>query len=84
MNIYTVTIVSDRFDGAYSKVKWLAFHLEPCTVAIHPTQGGDDKQMEFWYPKEEPDMVLPEEKRKNIGQGNTPDGAYADLLTRLM
>jgi len=83
MKLYTVTIVSDRFDGCYSKAKWLAFHLEPCTVDIHPTQHGDVEQMEFWLPKEEPDMVMPQEERKNIGRGNTPDEAYKDLLTKL-
>jgi hypothetical protein len=69
-NIYPLTVTVDRYSGAYSKGKWLAFALDPEDIPKDPF-GDDCVVMEFWC-GDEKDKYL-------IGKGETIEKAIADL-----
>lgn len=62
-----VTIVSARYGGIYEPGKWLAF---PCWPEAMPEEwnADDGTCMEFWRTR-----------RHEVGGGDTPDEALADL-----
>jgi hypothetical protein len=69
-HLYPVTIVMDRYDGCYSKSKWLAIQ---CNSDDIPDEigGGDPEEESFW--RDHDDSKFP------IGKGATPNEAYEDL-----
>ena len=68
---YPITIISDRYDGTYSKGNWLAFPLE-CDEIPDAVNAGDGESMHFWANYKEP-----------VGRGKTPAGAYGDLIAQM-
>jgi hypothetical protein len=73
-DIYPLTIISDRYNGAYSGAKFLAFALDHCDIP-EEVGGGDGDEMRFW------DGDL--HKRFKIGKGSTPQEAFNDLWLKL-
>jgi len=70
--VYPVTIVADRYGGAYSGGRWVAFPTSAEGVPDDPF-GGDTFAAAWWEDAE----GLP------IGRGRTPDDALTDLVKRL-
>lgn len=75
LEVYPATIVSDRYNGTYSRGKYLAFSLDPEEV---PWQvgAGDMDESEFW--SEEGGG-----SRMQVGKGDTPNAALIDLAEKL-
>ena len=76
--IYPCTIISDRYTGAYSRGKWLAFPLDE-EYLPYDISGGDGDCNNFWenYRKQKENGSL--ELHKIIGLGETPNKAYDNL-----
>lgn len=70
--IYPLTIVADRYQGAYSGALFLAFNLDNWMLPDE-IGGGDGDEMGFF---ESDHGVI-------IGKGKTPAEAYADLKIKL-
>lgn len=69
-DIYPLTIIQDRYNGAYSGGKWTAFNLY--REDIPPQVGaGDIEDFDFDHDK------------YPYGVGSTPDLAYRDLQKKL-
>lgn len=69
MVVYPVTIVMDRYDGAYSGARWTAWNLyEP----PHGCLDGDVECAEFWGGLDIP-----------VGKGQSPAEAYENLVEAL-
>jgi len=70
-HIYPLTIIGDRYTGAYSGGKYTAWNsqLDNIPPAIN---GGDIECSEFWA-----DIQIP------VGLGETPDLALSDLAAKL-
>lgn len=81
-NPYPVTIVMDRYNGAYSGAKWLAFERDPGGIP-DAIGGGDTSEMDFWDPTYAGKERIDTDETKLIGRGDTPDLALADLIRRL-
>ncbi len=72
LDIYPLTVVVDRYNGAYSGGKWTAWNMYPECVPYGPF--GDDLSCdEFWW----------DEHPFPIGVGNTPDEAIRDLQEKM-
>lgn len=69
---YPLTIVSDRYNGGYSKGKYIAFPLEPWEINWS-VNGNDIECMNYWN-----------DFAGIIGKGNTPDEAFEDLKNHMM
>jgi hypothetical protein len=69
--LHPVTIVSDRYRGAYSGAKFLAFNTYYCNVP-DAIGSGDSDEMIFWEGEEH--------KKWDIGMGETPEAAYFSLM----
>lgn len=69
-NLRPVTITPDRYGGTYSGGAWLAFPLHPSEVPDDPF-GGDVFAATWW--DELGDRVP-------VGRGDSPSGAYDDLV----
>jgi hypothetical protein len=69
-----VTVVMDRYCGAYSRGEWLAFNCDPQDVPEEPW-CDDCICDEFWH--------FLDEKRAPVGKGATPDKAYEDLVSKM-
>ena len=69
---YPLTIVSDRYNGSYSRGKYIAFPKEPWKInsAIN---GNDVECMNYWN-----------DFAGIIGKGNTPDEAFENLKNNMM
>lgn len=69
---YPITIVLDRYGGAYSHAMWLAFN---CTRDEIPEciDGFDADCMFYWEEMAD---------KSEIGFGSTPDEAYEDLYKK--
>ena len=67
-------IVEDRYGGAYSGAKYLAFHMLPFSVAELDVDAGDIPCQYFWENEAE-DYI--------IGKGKTPEEALNDLMQLL-
>jgi hypothetical protein len=74
-DIYPLTIVSDRYSGAYSGGQYLAFNLYPDNVPR--SVGGEDMEEGlFWDDGGEHEKYI-------IGKGETPNAAADDLAKKL-
>lgn len=75
--IYPLTIVRDRYGGAYSGAKFTAWHCE--AESIPEGVNGDDVSCgESWD-----EISYSPEWEHQIGYGNTIDEAIEDLFDRL-
>lgn len=70
--MYPCTVVQDRYDGGYSKGKWIAF---PCKSYEVPSEiyGSDIDCMTFWADNDD---------NSCIGKGCTIEDAYEDLRSK--
>lgn len=68
---YPVTITLARYGGIYEPGRWVAFAALPGNLP--PDWNGDDVSCRQFY----------EERRGEVGGGDTPQEAYEDLA-RLM
>ncbi len=73
--VYPCTIIMDRYNGAYSAGKWLAFNLDSLDVP-QDIDGDDITCMNFWEGHGQ-------KKKYVIGKGNRPEEAYKDLFIKL-
>jgi len=71
---YPLTIVNDRYSGAYSGAEYLAFNLSYDEIPDY-IGGCDMDEMQFWD--------FGEHEKYIIGKGNTVQEAYSDLLIKL-
>lgn len=71
--IYPLVVVNDRYNGVYSGAEWTAWEDYPYAIP-DDIFGDDDSCCEFWL----------KANRNNIGFGNTPDEAIADLRQKLI
>jgi len=71
--IYPLVVINDRYNGVYSGAEWTAWEDYPDAIpdAIF---GDDDSCLDFWL----------EANKSNIGLGNTPEEAIADLRQKLI
>lgn len=77
-NLYPVTIVLDRYTGAYSGGQWVAWDCAEESVPFEPSSGDGDA-MAFWYDvKKGAVREIP-----NWGIGATPEEAFIDLDRKL-
>ena len=74
-DIYPLTIVKDRYGGAYSEGQYLAFNLYPGSIP-DAVGGGDMEEDAFWRENGEHTKFL-------IGKGYTPDSALLDLAQKI-
>lgn len=81
-SIYPLTLVADRYDGAYSGGRFTAWNLFAQEVP-EAIDGGDVECMDFWYGID--GDVLSGKIRSDIicGVGNTPEEAVGNLYVRL-
>ncbi|KKL48773.1 hypothetical protein LCGC14_2322110 [marine sediment metagenome] len=68
---YPLTILVDRYSGAYSGGQWTAWNLEPFEIPPGPTES-DMECSDFWADNEIP-----------VGRGDTPVSAIASLTAAL-
>lgn len=68
---YPLTIVSDRYNGGYSKGKYIAFPLEPWEINWS-VNGNDIECMNYWN-----------DFAGIIGKGNTPNEAKFNLIENM-
>ena len=71
LDLYPVTIVTDRYSGCASGGAYLAFYCDPWDVPGE-IDDADAIADAFWRTTKEP-----------IGRGHTPQEALDDLLVRL-
>ena len=64
--IYPCTLICDRYNGAYSGGKWLAFQLG-CDNIPEEIGGGDSDENAFWI--DHIDEILPVGKGKTLQEG---------------
>ena len=64
---WPVTIVSDRYNGLYSRGEWLAFPCEPQDIPA-AVFGEDNECADFWATYDKP-----------VGKGYYPDDAFEEL-----
>lgn len=69
--IYPLTIVCDRYGGAYSGAQYLAFNLDPDCIP-DAVGAGDIDEMEFW-------MINKDYEKYDIGKGKTVQEAHDNL-----
>lgn len=70
--VWPLTIVSDRYGGAYSGGKWIAWPCDGDDVPVAPTED-DVTCHNFWYDFE-----------GYVGKGKTPNEALESLLEKLL
>lgn len=68
---YPLTIIADRYGGAYSGGKYLAWALDHWNVPFDASDGDRDCML-FWA-----ENTIP------VGRGDTPNEAMEDLIRRL-
>lgn len=73
LEIYPLTIIADRYNGAYSDGVYLAFNLYPCDIPMDIFDGDMEAD---WFWQNESDKYI-------IGKGNTPMDAFDDLKNKL-
>ena len=76
---YPLCVIQDRYNGAYSEARFLAFNMEPYYVWELPVYAGDIDCERFWA-NENDDYPLDE---LIIGKGNTPQEALMNLINLL-
>ena len=72
-------IIEDRYGGAYSGARFLAFNLAPYTVFELPVDAGDIDCQNFW----EGNSSNYDVNDYIIGKGNTPEEALKNLIILL-
>jgi len=72
--VYPMTIIYDRYNGAYSGGVWLAFNLKPSNIP-NDIHGDDITCAAFWNNFHLMDIV--------VGRGDTPEQAAKDLVETL-
>lgn len=94
--VYPITILADRYGGAYSQAPWTAWHLPPEHIPAD-AQGGDTDCASFWERHRKggsftkkvrvsiESLCFPELAPWDyaIGLGKTPDEAEADLRAKI-
>lgn len=70
-DLYPTTIVCDRYSGAYSHGKWLAFPYDWWDVPSE-VEGGDTECWLFW-----------QDYNGIVGKGDTPQSALEDLTSKM-
>ena len=73
-DIYPLTIIRDRYNGVYSKGKYLAFNTDYYDIP-QEIDGDDVECFDFWYSLE-PNKYI-------IGKGNTIEEALENLIELL-
>lgn len=73
-DIYPLTLIKDRYNGAYSGGKWTAWNREPWFASDAVI---DDKKVAFFW------KLADEGEFGPIGRGDTPDEAIEDLRRRM-
>lgn len=68
---YPLTIVTDRYNGGYSKGKYIAFPLEPWEINCK-MNGNDVECLSFWN-----------DYTGIVGKGNTPGEAKFNLIENM-
>ena len=76
---YPLCIIEDRYCGAYSEARFLAFNLEPYHVQALPVDAGDIDCENFWNGNDEDYDV----NDYIIGKGDTPEEALWNLILLL-
>lgn len=71
-DIWPVTIVRARYSGVYEVGAWLAFPHHPDQLPVE-WDAGDVICVEFWSDPR---------RQEEIGGGDSPDAAYADLAAK--
>jgi hypothetical protein len=71
IDIYPLTIIRDRYQGAYSGGLYTAFNLE-CSEVPQETSAEDSECFNYW-----------ESTTDIYGLGQTPDEAMLDLAKKL-
>ena len=78
---HPVTIIKDRYGGAYSGAKWIAWNCAP--EIIPPEVAGDDVSCgAFWKPDDwdfKTENTV-QDWTMHLGKGATPQEAYEALL----
>jgi hypothetical protein len=69
--VYPLTIVFDRYSGAYSGGVYTAWNLEAHRIP-EEIDGGDVGCMKFWYDNE-----------ISVGRGETAEKAVESLISKL-
>lgn len=81
--IYPLTIISDRYCGAYSGGQFLAWNMDHDTIPDE-VKGADIPCMEFWEQFKQDDSISNAFKEKVfVGKGATTGDAVADLIKQL-
>ena len=79
-DIYPLTIIPDRYNGAFSGGQWLAFNVYYYNIP----DEIDDGEMECWnFWDEQKRLEKINENYFRIGVGNTIDEAMNDLLKKM-
>ncbi len=73
IEVYPLTIIADRYDGAYSDAKFLAFNLFQIPNKVG---SGDEDEAEFW-------REGGEHEKYKIGRGEDPNAALLDLISKI-
>lgn len=73
-DIYPLTIIRDRYNGVYSKGKYLAFNLDYYDIP-QEIDGYDVECFDFW--------CYSEPSKYKIGKGNTIEEALENLIELL-
>lgn len=77
-NIYPLTIIKDRYNGTYSKGKYLAFNDDYYNIPKEVDgEGGDCSS--FWSTFPNKKALNGMGKPLNVGRGNSPQDALYDL-----
>ena len=69
---YPCTIISDRYTGSYSGGRWTAWNLSYDKIP-EDIEGDDCDCTGFWF----------SDHGYKVGLGDTPQGAYRDLINKL-
>lgn len=79
-DIYPLTIIPDRYNGAFSGGKWTAFNMYYYNIPDE-VDDGDMECCNFWNNQRE--LEKNGENYFRIGIGNTIDEAMKDLLKKM-
>ena len=72
-DIYPLTIIKDRYNGSYSKGKYLAFNLDQWDID-DAIGGSDTDEMNYWDVRDSSNMV---------GKGDTIEQSVLNLLEKI-
>lgn len=72
-DIYPLTIIKDRYNGSYSRGKYLAFNVDHWDIA-DKIGGSDTDEMNYWDIEDSSYMV---------GKGDTIELSVLNLLEKI-